>query len=936
METGTGKLKLKKDHFKGHLFSFRSAVVISAVVLAGYLAITFLISENSLRACLTDIVGPIIELLVVLCLFCVAELSRAQVGRVRTFWLIIATALLCYVVGDLIWAILELIFHQQLFSPVVIIFYFLFYLLFVLAVIYLPGKPLSRNKKIKMILDTSLIAVTCSLIFGIFLLPYIGSSYSLNIRVIAYAVGDFIIFLALLRILFHDFKGFYRTPLLFLGGGIIAQIITDNIYSYQVITGIYTAAGLLNTGWLLAILFIYLAAVFEINLLTGNKKFMEFELRLSQFNFPPYLPLLTVLTAYIIVILVNNNQISIRGLYIETAVGIIIVLVVFKQAIMLNENENLYLAAKKEIKNRKKSETYYRTIFENTGTAIAIFDENIKISLVNTEFEKLSGYTKEELTGKNWKDFVINENLETAENSHYLMGLNLEWASKNYEVKIMNKKGKLLDVYANVVMIPSTTNWLASFRDITREKRSRKALLESEEKYRKLFHNMDEMVSLNEVNEKGLPGKFIEVNEVMCNKLSYTTDELLNMSPSDIAVMDNAGDMFKIAEKLHNERHVIFESVNLTKDQKNVSVEVNLHLFKLNGREVVLAVSRDISARKNAEKALKLSNMYNRSLIEASLDPLITIGPDGKITDVNSSTETATGYSRRELVGTNFSNYFTKPEKAQEGYKKVFKNGSVRDYPLEIQNKNGTSIPVLYNATTYKDESGNVIGVLAAARDITKLKQAEKELKSSLNEKELLLKEVHHRVKNNMQIISSLLRLQSNYIHDDLTLQAFKESEERIRAMSLVHESIYLSNNLSSINFENYIKRLVMGIVTNYNARKISLNLNIEDIILNIETAIPCGLIITELVTNSLKYAFLKEEGSISINFTRKLDNMELVVSDDGVGLPEHLLHEKSDSLGLLLVKTLVNQLEGDLKIDNTKGTVFTVIFKELEYAKRV
>ena len=122
---------------------------------------------------------------------------------------------------------------------------------------------------------------------------------------------------------------------------------------------------------------------------------------------------------------------------------------------------------------------------------------------------------------------------------------------------------------------------------------------------------------------------------------------------------------------------------------------------------------------------MKKSNVYNRSLIEASLDPLVTIGREGKITDVNNATGMVTGFSRDEIIGSDFSNYFTEPVKAKESYRQVFKEGFVRDYTLEIQHKDGHVTPVLYNASVYRDESGNVVGVFAAARDITELKKAE-------------------------------------------------------------------------------------------------------------------------------------------------------------------------------------------------------------------
>jgi PAS domain S-box-containing protein len=145
---------------------------------------------------------------------------------------------------------------------------------------------------------------------------------------------------------------------------------------------------------------------------------------------------------------------------------------------------------------------------------------------------------------------------------------------------------------------------------------------------------------------------------------------------------------------------------------------------------MILKMDIDVTERKNVGETLRLSNIYNRSLIEANLDPLVTIEYDGKITDVNTSTEFVTGYSRDELIGTDFTNYFTEPEKAKKVYQEVFEKGLVFDYELEIQNKNGHLTPVLYNASVYKDEYGEIIGVFAAARDITERKQIEKELES--------------------------------------------------------------------------------------------------------------------------------------------------------------------------------------------------------------
>jgi len=153
-----------------------------------------------------------------------------------------------------------------------------------------------------------------------------------------------------------------------------------------------------------------------------------------------------------------------------------------------------------------------------------------------------------------------------------------------------------------------------------------------------------------------------------------------------------------------------------------------LHRNEPGGIVEITEVNRDITIRKKAEEDLKKAGEYNRILIEASLDPLVTIGPDGRITDVNTATEAATGYPRNELIGTDFSRYFIDYEKASAGYKQVFHDGFVRDYELEIRHRNGHVTPVFYNASVYKDGMGNIVGVFAAARDITERKLAEREL----------------------------------------------------------------------------------------------------------------------------------------------------------------------------------------------------------------
>jgi len=218
-------------------------------------------------------------------------------------------------------------------------------------------------------------------------------------------------------------------------------------------------------------------------------------------------------------------------------------------------------------------------------------------------------------------------------------------------------------------------------------------------------------------------------------------------------------------------------------------------------------------------------------------------------------------------------------------------------------------------------------------RDITERKRAEDEIRASLREKEVLLREIHHRVKNNLQVITSLLRLQSREFQDERHIRAFKESENRIRSMALIHETLYQSDDLARVDFSYYINRLTSHLFRGYgvNAARIRLNVEAERLPLQIALAIPCGLIVNELVSNALKHAFPKgREGEIRVSLHSVNEKgVELAVSDDGIGIPEDAGSKDGGSLGLYLVKILVeDQLHGEIEVDRSKGTAFRITFE--------
>ena len=383
--------------------------------------------------------------------------------------------------------------------------------------------------------------------------------------------------------------------------------------------------------------------------------------------------------------------------------------------------------------------------------------------------------------------------------------LNGELYSIDYRIilpdgeRIVHSNGEVIFDEENIpIRMRGTT------QDITERKKA-------EEKIQTLANAVES--SDDAISTKSLDGIITSWNKGAEKIYGYSAEEVLGKNISVLEPDNLKGEIEHLIEKIKqgaNVRH--YDTIRLKKDGTIINVSITLSPIFDASRELaaISSIARDITKSKEAEEAIRLSNIYNRSLIEASLDPLVTIGHGGKITDLNAATETITGYSRYELVGTDFSDYFTEPQKAKDGYRRVFKEGFVSNYALEIQHRNGSITPVLYNASVYKDKSGEVIGIFAAARDITERKKAEE----ALAKIEIVRKqEIHHRIKNNLQVISSLLDLQAETfrdqecIKDSEVLKAFRESQNRVISMALIHEELYKGGGFETLNFSPYIER---------------------------------------------------------------------------------------------------------------------------------
>jgi PAS domain S-box-containing protein len=341
-------------------------------------------------------------------------------------------------------------------------------------------------------------------------------------------------------------------------------------------------------------------------------------------------------------------------------------------------------------------------------------------------------------------------------------------------------------------------------------------------------------------------------------------------------------------------------------------------------------LQKDIKLRESQDKF--------RSVANSAVDGIITTDNNGKIVLFNPSLENMFGYGIDEIKGKHAT--ILMPDRYKKQFiDKLDRFKSTGNHELDGKTfeslglrKDGTEFPFEISIATWGPK-GNKF-TTSIIRDVTERKKTEKMLEKSLHEKEILLKEIHHRVKNNLMIISSLLNLQSDYIKDEESKNIFKESQNRARSMALIHERLYQSIDLKRMDFGDYIRSLSTELLHTYEVDPglIKLKINVEDIFLDINTAIPLGLIVNELVTNSLKHAFPEgNSGEINVDFHPIDDYYEFTVKDNGVGFPEDIDYQNTESLGLQIVTSLTDQIDGEITLDRNNGTKFKITFKELE-----
>ncbi|XIG13708.1 PAS domain-containing protein [Dehalogenimonas etheniformans] len=381
-------------------------------------------------------------------------------------------------------------------------------------------------------------------------------------------------------------------------------------------------------------------------------------------------------------------------------------------------------AAARDVTAQKQASQYARSLIEASLDPLVTISPSGKITDVNEATIKATGVAREKLIGTDFSNYFTEpEKAREGYKQVFAKG-----SVTDYPLTIRNKDGRLIDVLYNASVYKdvggNVLGVFAAARDVTDSKAVTRDFVET----KNFLDNILQSSTKYSIIGKDLNHRILSWNEGATRNYGYTAEEIIGRdssilhTPEDIA----SGAVDRLLLDAYDKGLAEGEFQRVRKDGTRfmASVVVTRRNDAFGHPIGYLLMSNDISEKKRAEEQLRQASHYARSLIESSLDPLVTISPDGKITDVNEATIKVTGIPREKLIGTDFSNYFTEPEKAREGYLQVFAKGFVTDYPLTIRHRDGQLTDVLYNASVYKDSAGKVIGIFAAARDVTAQKQA--------------------------------------------------------------------------------------------------------------------------------------------------------------------------------------------------------------------
>lgn len=612
----------------------------------------------------------------------------------------------------------------------------------------------------------------------------------------------------------------------------------------------------------------------------------------------------------------------------------------------------------------KRNETKFRLLFEEGNDAVFLTKEGI-IQNANINTEKLLGFSIENIIGKALWDYS-SPNIDSSLLQEKFLSLSeiknrevLEWEIQRADGEIINVEILIALMFAHGERIEQCV-----VRNITEQKNYEHKLKTTQQTFKNIIENIPEAILLFNNNN------IIFANSEAYRMLNFSEKAQNAIELDDLFTGENKDVFIKAINSHGTERKLVNDQVEISrfKSEEKIEVEFTLTPTLYNGKKVSMLILKDISLinklagersrldlaekmnekliyeikeRRKTEKLLQEQSLKLTAIIENSSNTLIwTVDSKFRLLMYNGYFyKTVIHLFGEELsIGMNMMRFFTQKmdeEGADNTLRSIIKVLSGNSN--QIENKLNVSGKKYWFETFLNpifDTEGNVVEISCVSHNITDKKENEQELINSLREKEVLLKEVHHRVKNNLQVISSILNLQSSYVTDESTKTILKESQNRIKSMSFIHENLYQTDKFSSLDFSEYIFNLSNNLVHSYQIfdNLVEIKYEMDKVNLSLDQAIPCGLIVNELVSNALKYAFDgKKSGELIIQLKKKKKQIELVIGDNGVGLPKDLDIKNTETLGLQLVLTLIDQLDATVEVLREGGTKYLITFELLK-----
>ena len=589
----------------------------------------------------------------------------------------------------------------------------------------------------------------------------------------------------------------------------------------------------------------------------------------------------------------------------------------------------------------RQSEERYRLVVEHAPDAIFIHD-GIRFTYANTEAIKLFGADSlESIIGRDVLDFVPEDSrISVTERIRQNIVHNLPAQLREQRYLRLDGGSIEVEVAAVPFLFDGSPGALVFLRDVGPRKAAERSLRESEMKYRLLADNAHDLITVCDAELQ-----LTYVSPSVRRLLGFSVAEALSRSIDVSLTPESASQVWQDLHRINESGSIDRNFLHTTelemycKDGSTVWVEAMTRgLFDTDGHfRGYISVSRDVSDRRRAEEELQLSRQFNMLILEAIPDPVFVKDSSHRFVLVNEALCAMLGQPSDVIIGKRDEDFVSREEAAVfiERDTIVLETGQADLYEECLTDGQGRIRTLVTRKGLFIDPRGNrfIVGVI---RDISEDKVKELQLRDSLLEKEVLLKEVHHRVKNNLQIISSLLFLQKDAIDDPNIQDIFEESRNRIASMALIHEELYRSGDLSRVDLKEYLERLAPKVVQSLRGYKsIGFSLNMAQCRVSVDKAIPFGLIVNELLTNAVKHGLAgRDAGNIRVTMAFENAMIQAVVEDDGAGLPEGFHPDVGKTLGMQLVVQLTRQLRGTLTFGSgTQGAFFRLSFPKDDQA---